>query len=265
MLTPVPFDPPAGAPEPSLAVLPAVALVSLALHGILLAAIVLLPVPARPAPPPEAVAFVLIGPEAPPVRVAQPEPVPEVALAAVVVPAVERRVRRPRPQPVVEEPAPTPSAMTTGRAAGGEWAHAEGAPDGRADGVPDGTGTGPAVQADPAGAASEEARRGISRGQLRRMLAGYIRGTLSSYLDGRISYPIAARREHAEGVVVLRLRLADDGRILSVRLSRTSGHQALDAAALASVQGLGSVPAPPREIPWDDAIELPLPVTYVLQ
>jgi protein TonB len=104
----------------------------------------------------------------------------------------------------------------------------------------------------------------ISRDDLRRILLGYIRNTLSHFLEGRISYPLAARREHREGVVMLRIRLARDGRILAVRLSRTSGVASLDQAALLSVQALRSMPAPPREIPWDDAQELPLPVTYDL-
>src|SRR6185503_3628262 len=103
------------------------------------------------------------------------------------------------------------------------------------------------------------------RDALRAMLLAYIRGTLSQFLDGRIDYPLAARRERMEGVVVLRVRLARDGTILAVRLSRTSGHDMLDDAAMASVRGLASMPAPPRDIPWDDQRELPLPVTYVLQ
>ena len=124
-------------------------------------------------------------------------------------------------------------------------------------GAPGGTGT------EVAAAASEaaEPRHGISRQELRRRVLAYIRQTLSSYVNGRIGYPIAARRGHMEGIVVLRLRLGDDGRLLGVRLSRSSGHGVLDESALADVRGLETLPAPPDSIPWDEGREIPLPVT----
>jgi protein TonB len=103
----------------------------------------------------------------------------------------------------------------------------------------------------------------MSRAELRRALAAYIRGTLSRYLNGRIVYPLAASRAGLQGVTTLRVRLARDGRILGVRLATSSGHALLDGAAVDSVERLGSMPAPPVEIPWDESRELPLPVNFV--
>lgn len=261
------------------AVGPLMVLVSLLGHGAVLAIFALLPAPpVHVDSPTERSAIIPFEPEAvvePPAPASEPEPViepPEPVRAAVVAPRPRPRREptreeppEPAPEPAAEPtPAPPPPAeiMTAGSAGSGEWSHTAGEPGGQLGGVPGGRGTQP-VPTPVVGAAS--AQPSISRAELRRILARYITGTLSSYLDGRIDYPLAARREQLQGVVMLRIRLARDGRLLAVRLSRSSGHSMLDRAALASVQGLGSMPAPPREIPWDDTQELPLPVTYELQ
>jgi protein TonB len=258
-------------PEPSRAVVPVVGVMSLLAHGAVLAIFAALP------PPPAHAGLtseplVLVPFEAEPVAIAEPPPEPIVE--EVIEPPPEPAaaiVERPRPRPAsvqreeAPDPAPAPPAevlTTAGTGGAGDWSHTAGEPGGQVGGEVGGTGDGagpaPVVDAAPS-------EPGISRAQLRRLLAGYITGTLSRYLDGRIEYPLAARREQLQGVVMLRIRLASDGRVLAVRLSRSCGHALLDRAALASVQGLGSMPAPPREIPWDDEQELPLPVTYVLQ
>jgi len=60
-----------------------------------------------------------------------------------------------------------------------------------------------------------------------------------------LRYPPSAERDGLEGVVVLRLTLAADGRLLSVTLLRTSGEPRLDAAALDRVGSIGVFPSPP--------------------
>ena len=182
-----------------------------------------------------------------------PEPEPEEAPAPV-----------PTRTPRVEEPPPPPAIMTAdGPAVGSDWAH----PAGSADGVIGGTGSGDTPATTNVALIEEPAPRRptLNRAEMRRRVLGYVRGTLSSYLNGRIEYPLAARRSDLEGVVVLRLRLGNDGQILSVRLANTSGHDILDRAALAQVTNLRTMPAPPRTIPWDDAMEIPLPVVYRLR
>lgn len=258
--------------QPGILVAPVGLLLSMLGHGAVLAVASILPPP--PPSVPVASAPIAFEPFVPPAdRVVEaPLPPPPEDVAPAQPPAIEprpqrRRVARdtaPEPAPAAApEPAPAPPApvLTTPARGQGEWAHAPGEPGGVPGGQVGATGTSVGPVAGAGGTGNEG---GLSRAELRRILAGYITGTLSRYLDGRIEYPLAARRDQLQGVVLLRVRLARDGRILAVRLSRTSGHPMLDRAALASVQGLGTMPAPPREIPWDEMQELPLPVTYVL-
>ncbi|KRA84415.1 energy transducer TonB [Altererythrobacter sp. Root672] len=50
------------------------------------------------------------------------------------------------------------------------------------------------------------------------------------------SYPNVSRRKREEGMVVLRLVITEDGRVETVSVSRTSGFPALDEAAMAAVR-----------------------------
>jgi protein TonB len=244
---------------PGIWVVPCVVTISLAGHAAALAVATMLP-PMHSTEPVFAEFVIEEAPRPPPQPVVEPPapPPPEPEAVAPVARAARRIVRDEPPVP----PAPPP-ILTTQNAGASDWAHEEGDPDGQVGGQPGGEGAGTTNTEEPHPHVAEESA--ISRTQLRAMLLDYIRGTLGGYLQGRIDYPLVARREHLEGVVMLRVRLARDGRILAVRLSRSSGHESLDRAALASVQGLGTMPAPPRNIPWDADQELPLPVTYVLQ
>lgn len=268
--TPIPLPAPVAPASVGLAAYPLLIALSVGAHAIVIVALGLLPIPAMLSAEAEPIPFVIVGTEPepqPPEPVVEPEPPPAPPVEARVAAAVaEPPRRRPRPAASVDpEPAPPAAVMTTTTPGASDWGEEPGAPEGQHGGSPGGTGTGLPSDAPATGAIGEPPQIGVSRAALRRMLAGYIRDTLSRFLDGRIDYPLAARREHLEGVVVLRVRLARDGRILGVRLSQSSGHPMLDQAAQASVSGLGSMPAPPAQIPWDDARELPLPVTYVLR
>lgn len=266
--TPIPLPAPVAPASVGLAAYPLLIALSVGAHAIVIVALGLLPIPAMLSAEAEPIPFVIVGTEPEPQAVVEPEPPPPAppveARVAAALPEPPRR--RPRPAASVDpEPAPPAAVMTTTTPGASDWAEEPGAPEGQHGGMPGGTGTGLPSDAPATAAIGEQPQIGVSRAALRRMLAGYIRDTLSRFLDGRIDYPLAARREHLEGVVVLRVRLARDGRILGVRLSQSSGHPMLDQAAQASVSGLGSMPAPPAQIPWDDARELPLPVTYVLR
>jgi protein TonB len=251
-------------------VLPGVLAASLCGHGLLLAAAALLPEPAPAMASTHAeVAIDFVQPEAPPPPPEpEPEPEPEVERPAAVVDRPRPRVRRPEPPPEVEpseEPPPPAEIMTAEGEGAADWDHPPGEEGGQLGGTPGGEGTGPVGPVAEGPAEVEAPRSGISRAELRRRLLDYMRSTLWGFVAGRVDhYPLAARRERLEGVVMLRIRLARDGRLLNVRLSRSSGHAMLDRAALASVEQLDSMPAPPDSIPWDDDRELPLPVTYQL-
>jgi protein TonB len=51
-------------------------------------------------------------------------------------------------------------------------------------------------------------------------------------IEAHKTYPEAARRKGAQGVVRLRLRVAADGRLLAAKLASSSGSSLLDHAAL---------------------------------
>lgn len=253
--------------EPRGLSLPVVLGASTLVHGAVIGAMMLLPTHAvgiepapmelsieieAPAPPP---------PAPPPVEeVVEPPPPPPAAAVteAAPPPRQERRVE------TVAEPAPPAPVLTGGEDGPADWEMDPGEEGGRLGGTPGGTGDGVGGPASEAAPEAAPVPTGPSRAELRARVMGYIRG-LSGSLGGRVSYPLAARRAHLQGVVILRLRLAQDGRILGVRVSRTSGHDVLDDAALASVRDVGSLPAPPHGVPWDEERELPVPIRFQLQ
>ena len=50
------------------------------------------------------------------------------------------------------------------------------------------------------------------------------------------AYPMGSRRKREQGTVVLRLVISPDGRVTDISVSRSSGYEALDDAALAAVR-----------------------------
>jgi protein TonB len=57
-------------------------------------------------------------------------------------------------------------------------------------------------------------------------------------------YPLAARRQGAQGTVELDVLLEASGRVRDVRVVRSSTNALLDEAALETVRHLGAVPFP---------------------
>lgn len=68
---------------------------------------------------------------------------------------------------------------------------------------------------------------------------------LMAHLERRKRYPAAARSNHEEGTVYVRFRIDTSGNVLSVSLSRSSGHSILDQAVLDLVRRASPVPPPP--------------------
>lgn len=56
-------------------------------------------------------------------------------------------------------------------------------------------------------------------------------------------YPLAARRRGIEGTVVVRAQIQEDGHCLQANLSKSSGHEMLDRAAVAAVRAWRFTPA----------------------
>ncbi|QKD01190.1 TonB family protein [Mesorhizobium loti] len=70
---------------------------------------------------------------------------------------------------------------------------------------------------------------------------------LRSWINRHTRYPSAARAQRAEGSAYVTFTVDSSGRVLSARLTRSSGNVDLDRAALSVLQG-ASVPAPPPEL-----------------
>ncbi|MGF1468278.1 MAG: energy transducer TonB [Sandaracinaceae bacterium] len=272
-LAPTPVDarsasrtlaPPPGGPRPDRSGLrlPALAVLSAGIHGLLLLAVTLLPLPSAQGMTAGVIAVDLLPPPAPP-----PEPVeaePAEPPPAATEDAAPQRTKRPRRRArEAAPPAPAPMLLTAEGEGGAGDEVAAGSLDGSATGVAGGVAGG--VGREATAPAAPVGPQGPTRGELRRLLLGYIRGTLRSYVGERLTYPLAAQREHLEGVVVLRVRLSHQGEILAVRLSRSSGHAVLDRSAVATLQGMGRVPPPPPQLNWEEGRELPVPIDYVLR
>uniref|UniRef100_A0A7C3V4C7 Energy transducer TonB n=1 Tax=Desulfobacca acetoxidans TaxID=60893 RepID=A0A7C3V4C7_9BACT len=80
-----------------------------------------------------------------------------------------------------------------------------------------------------------------------------------SLLEQKKHYPALARRQHQEGVAVLRFTVAASGRIEAVQLLRSSGHPLLDQEAQETVQRVRSFPPFPPGLGRERlTIEIPL-------
>ncbi|GEO86914.1 MULTISPECIES: energy transducer TonB [Alphaproteobacteria] len=93
--------------------------------------------------------------------------------------------------------------------------------------------------------ADRTAAKATSDGGGRNVSPAKWQSRLMSHLERRKRYPSEARREREEGTVYVRFRIDDGGNVLSVSLSRSSGHASLDQAVLDMVRHASPVPAPP--------------------
>ena len=216
------------------------------------------PPPAAPMPivaPPPATPFV------PPPLAERPTRVraPLEAVAANPAPAAEAAAPAAEPAAPAAEPAaagalPTDAqgalAMATG--AGGA-----GGPLGAGGSARTGTGT------------SVSARSTVGPGGTgvdRRALALAWKAAVERLLRERASlnYPRSARRAHLGGTVLLSITVDARGHITLVRVDRTSGVEALDEAAVATVADIGAVPPPPPELDWRTR-SLRMPIEYAVR
>jgi protein TonB len=88
-------------------------------------------------------------------------------------------------------------------------------------------------------------------------------GALLARLGQVKRYPASARFHHQQGVVVLRFSMDRDGRVLSARIEKSSGVEALDQETLALIQRAQPLPKPPTEMPGNP-IELTVPIEFSL-
>lgn len=152
---------------------------------------------------------------APPQR--PPAALPEVAppIEPVKLEQAERRPPKARPEPAPDQTRRQRPNPPTLRAAG----------------------TGGGAAAGLSGA-SEQAATQAGRGRLLALWGGRIRAEV----ERRKHYPRAAAG--TGGTAVLRIAVADDGRLQTASLEKSTGHPGLDRAALAAVRGTRFPPAP---------------------
>jgi len=82
-------------------------------------------------------------------------------------------------------------------------------------------------------------------------------------LEKHKNYPWMARRQHREGVVVLKFTIARDGNIAGQGLARSSGHEVLDGAAQETLRKIGRFPPLPAVL-GRSQLTIQVPLTFRL-
>lgn len=104
---------------------------------------------------------------------------------------------------------------------------------------------------------------GPSTGELRGMRRGYLRG-LYKFVNQNKRYPRIARRGRKQGRVVLAVTIDAAGKILEVRVHKSSGHGVLDRSAAETIRALKRFPRPPRALGWSRRT-IKVPMHYKLR
>lgn len=227
-----------------------------------------------PKPPPAAPLVVVSPPEPAPPVVAKVMPPPKVKRARKRKPARKTKVRRqavtkPKAAPAKTKPegnvqrimskgdtpsptGPTPSNLAqagTGAATDGpSTPPAAGDPKGSVDGV----GSAPAT--------APPAIPSIDLDKLRRK---YVR-RVGKAVRRDFKYPRAASRVGMEGKVIVAITIDADGNIIGAKITKSSGFDILDSAAVAAAKSVHRVPKPPAELHWQRR-RVKVPFTFRLR
>ncbi len=121
----------------------------------------------------------------------------------------------------------------------------------RTDAVEDG-GVDARATADPA----------LSDERVREQVQAFVLADLQGYFAN--SYPPIARRRGWEGTVSLTITIQPDGRLAGVRITRGSGYDMLDQAAVATLRRIERVAKTHLFLLNDRPLEVPLPIVYRL-
>lgn len=188
-------------------------------------------VQASPPPPPEP------EPEPEPEKIEEPPPVER---AAVALPPPKPKPKPPRrevqPRPVRETPVPEPSPQPPAPATTAPQAAPQEA----------------AVAAAPmAGAPSPSTANAAQTWQ----------SLLLGHLERHKRYPQAAQWRRQQGVAYVRFTMDREGHVMSFRLERSSGVDALDEETLQLIQRAQPLPKPPSEVAGA-TLELVVPVQF---
>lgn len=181
------------------------------------------PEPTLPEPPPTPV-----EPIAPPPKVAVPLPLP--SAPPPQPPAPHRPLRQVSPRPAPPRPAPDTRPPA------------------------------PAAEATPGPTASSSPPPATPARASASQVAAW-QSVLSARLGRAQRYPDVALARREEGVAQLTFTLDRDGHVLSARITRFSGSEALDAETLALVRRAEPLPVPPADTS-NDQLTLTMPVRF---
>jgi protein TonB len=95
------------------------------------------------------------------------------------------------------------------------------------------------------------------------LLKAYLKD-VNAAVQRHYEYPRSALRMRLEGTVIISATIDAKGKVLSAKVHTSSGHAVLDEAALAAINALGSVPAPPAALGWDTKT-VKIPYKYSLR
>lgn len=187
-------------------------------------------------------------PEAAPVRPAQAAPNPPLTAASTPLPlpqpdALPQADSSPAPPPApAVKPKPRPAPPAPKPAAEPRPAQPA-APDSRAAQAATGSGNGGA-----AGTNGKAQAPTLSQGETADLTASW-GASIRARIEKRKRYPRGA--DGATGTVTVRLSVTRSGALAAVSIVSSSGHPALDDAAVKAVQGAGRFPAAPKGLPQD--------------
>ena len=126
--------------------------------------------------------------------------------------------------------------------------------------APDSTAAAPDASAgQDAASQSDETEEGLSDEETAAITA-WQKSLVLTFAEAK-TYPKAARAARATGEVVIGFTLDRYGRVLKRKITHSSGHETLDAAALAVIDGFDRLPAPPGAM-GSGPFDLSIPFNY---
>jgi periplasmic protein TonB len=111
----------------------------------------------------------------------------------------------------------------------------------------------------PAAVQTADAARAVSAGPPPDYL-GHLRAWIERYKQ----YPRMAQLRRQEGTALLRFTMARDGRVLSHRVERSSGHAVLDREVEELIERASPLPAMPADM-TQDRLEVVVPIAFGLR
>lgn len=97
----------------------------------------------------------------------------------------------------------------------------------------------------------------------RKLDYGWLAGPLLQRIEALKQYPATARLQRLEGRVVVRIVIQEDGYISSTTIAKSSGHDVLDQAALATIRQVSPLPlSQPLE---KSSVTMQIPLGYYLE